>query len=103
MSQHDDVRSKRMRKFYRHVAQPAETDHANFLTLGDAPMMHRRVGRDAGAEQRRGCGEIEIGWNAQNEVLIDDDAFGVAAIGKTSEMLVRGIEGEDHVRAELLE
>src|SRR5439155_26782530 len=28
---------------------------------------------------------------------------GVAAVGHASEVLVRGVEGEDHVRAELLE
>src|SRR5439155_6771579 len=103
MGQDDDVRSKRMRKLHGHVAQSAETDHANFLALGNAPMMHRRVGRDPGAEQRRGSGEIEVGWEAQNEMFIDDDAFGVTAVGKTSQVFVGGIEGEDHVRAELLE
>src|SRR6266446_1819852 len=102
MGQDDDVRSERVSKFYRHVAQSAETDHANFLALGDAPVMHRRVGRDPGAEQRRGCGEIEIGWKTQNEMFIDNDAFGVAAVGHASEMLVRRVEREDHVRAELL-
>src|SRR5260370_16397781 len=91
-----------MSKFYGHVAQSAEADHANFLALRDAPVMHRGVRSDAGAKQRRGCGEIEIGGDAQNEVFIDDDAFGVAAIGHASEVLVAGVEGEDHVRAELL-
>src|SRR5438034_257256 len=103
MGQDDDVRSKRMTKLHSHVAEPAEADHANFLALGDAPMMHRRVGRDPGAEQRRGSSEIEVGWEAQNEVFIDDDAFGVTAVGHASEVLVRRIEGENHVRAELLE
>src|SRR4029453_1186859 len=32
---------------------------------------------------------------------INNDAFGVAAVGPASEMLVRGIEGKDHVRAVL--
>src|SRR6266581_8632320 len=67
----DDVRSERMSKFYRHVAQSAETDHANFLALRDAPVMHRRIGRDPGTEQRRSSGEVEVGWDAQNEVFID--------------------------------
>ena len=51
----DDVRSERMRELHAHVAEPAETDHANLLALGDAPVAHGRVGRDPGAEQRRGC------------------------------------------------
>src|SRR5437016_5977131 len=103
MGQDDDVRSERRRKFYCHVAQSAKTDHANFLALGDTPIMHRRVRRDTGAEQRRGCAEIQVGWNTQNEAFIDDDAFGVAAIGETSEVLVWRIKRENHVRAELLE
>src|SRR5205823_10419162 len=102
-SEDDDVRSERMSKFYSHVAQSAETDHANFLALGDAPVMHGRVRRDAGAEQRRGCGRFQVGGYAQNEMFVDDDAFRVAAIGHASEVLIRRVEGEDHVRAELLE
>src|SRR5437762_5913468 len=103
MGQDDDVRSERMRKFYCHVAQSAQTDHANFLALGHAPMMHGRVRCDSGTEQRRGCAEIEVGWKTQNKAFIDDDTFGVAAIGYASKMFVRRIESENHVRAELLE
>src|SRR6266496_4378164 len=103
MGQDDDVRSERMRKFYRHVAEPAETDHANFLALGHAPMMHGRVRCDPSTEQWRGCAEIEVGWNTQNKAFIDNDTFGVAAVGYASEMFVRRVEGKDHVRAELLE
>src|SRR5213595_2287220 len=90
-----------MRKFYRHVAQAAETDHANFLALGDAPMMHGRVCSDAGAEQWRSGGDIEVGGDAQNEMFVGDDAFGVVAVSNPSEVLIRRVEGEDHVRAEL--
>ena len=91
------------RELHAHVAQPAEPDHADLLALGDAPVTHRRVGRDSGAEQRRGPGEIEVGGDAQNEALIDDDAVGVAAVGDAAQVLVRGAVGEDLVRAELLE
>src|SRR5204863_9776632 len=92
-----------MRKFYGHVTQSAEADHPNFLALGDAPVMNGGVGSDAGAKQRRSCGKIDVGWKAQNEMFIDDNTFGVAAVGHASEMPVRRVEGEDHVRAELLE
>ena len=34
-----------------------------------------------GAEQRRGAGEVEVGRDAQDEALVDDDAVGVAAVG----------------------
>jgi hypothetical protein len=35
-------------------------------------------------------------------VFAHDDAIGVAAIGDPSEVLIRGIEGEGQIRAELL-
>ena len=91
-----------MSKLHAHVAQSAETDHANLLALGDAPVAHGRVGCDPGAEQRRGSGEIEVGRDAQDKAFVDDDAVGVAAIGDASEVLVREVVGEGHVRAELL-
>src|SRR5437870_4668650 len=97
----NDVGSKRVSKFYRHVAEPAETNHADFLAFSDAPVAHRRVRRDSSTKERRGSGEFEIGRDAQNEALIDYDAFGVAAVGKTSEMFVWRVEREDHVRTEL--
>jgi hypothetical protein len=97
----DDVGTESISKFHGHMTEPAETDHANFLALGDAPMMHGRVSRDAGTQQRRGSGGIKIGRDTQDEAFIDDDAFGVATVGKTSKMFVRRVEGEDHVRAEL--
>src|SRR5437762_4643527 len=90
-----------MSKFYRHVTQAAETNHPNFRALSDAPVMHRGVSRDTGTEQRRDCGEFQVRGDSQNEMLIDDDAFGVAAVSNPSEVLIRRVEGEDHIRAEL--
>ena len=77
----DDVGAERVGELHAHVAEPAETDDADLLALGDAPVAQRRVGRDAGAEQRRGPGEVEVGRDAQDEALVDDDAVGVAAVG----------------------
>ena len=54
-------------------------------------------------EERRSSGEAEVGGDAQHEVLIDDDALGVATVGHSAEVLVPGVEGESQVRAELLE
>ncbi len=99
----NNVGSERMGKLHAHVAQSAETDHANFLALGDAPVAHRRVRRDSGAKQRSGSGEVEVRGNAQDESLVDDDAVGVAAIGDASQMLVGKVVGEGRIRAELLE
>ena len=98
-----DMGSKRMSKLHRHMTQPAETYHTDLLALGDAPMAHGRVCCDSGAEERRDSGEIEVGRNAQDKVLVDDNAVGVATIGDASEVLVWRVVGEGHVRTELLE
>ncbi len=90
-----------MRKFHAHVAQSAKTHHANFLAFGDAPVAHGRVGGDAGAEQRRGSGKIEIRGNMQHKALIDHDAVGIAAIGDAAEVLIGEVVGEGQVGAEL--
>ena len=60
---------------------PPRPTTPTFLPLVDAPVAHRRVGRDPGAEERRGPGEVEVGRDAQDEVFVDDDAVGVAAVG----------------------
>ena len=39
----------------------------------------------------------------QDEVLVDDDALGVAAVGDAAGVLVGEVVGERHVGAELLE
>src|SRR5437764_92586 len=52
---------------------------------------------------RRRRGEIELRRHAQDEVLVDDDALGVAAVGKPAEVFVGRAEGEHLVRAELLD
>ncbi len=98
-----NVASERVRKLHAHVAQSAETDHANFLAFGDAPVAHRRVRCDSGAKQRSGSGEIQVRGNAQDKPLVDDDAVGVAAVGDASQMLVGKVVSKGEVWAELLE
>ena len=72
------------------------------MPLATPQSAHGRVCCDASAEQRRGPGESQIGGDAQHEAFIDDDAVGVATVGDASEVLVRGVEGEPQVRAEIL-
>jgi hypothetical protein len=91
-----------MGELHAHVAQPAKTDHTNFLALGDTPVAQGRIGCNPSTEERRGSSEIEVGGNAQNEAFIDDDAIGVAPVCNASKVLVRGAESEDLVRAEIL-
>jgi len=94
--------SERMSKLHSHVAQSAKTDHTNLLAFGNAPMAHGRVGGDAGAEEWRDSGEIEVGRDAQDKAFVHDDALGVATIGDPSEVLVREVVREGHIPAELL-
>src|SRR5271165_3081317 len=98
-----NVSSERMRNLYGHVAQSAEPDHANFLVLGDAPVVHGRVSCDSGAKQRSGSGEVEVRRNPQDEPLVHDDAVGVAAIRNAAQMFVGEVVRKGRVRAELLQ
>src|SRR5438105_3072901 len=91
-----------MSKLHTHMAQSAEPNHANLLALGDVPMAHGRVGCDSGAEERGRSGEIEVGRDTQNKAFVHDYAIRVATIGDASEVLVREVVREGHVRAELL-
>ena len=100
----DGVRAERVGELHSHVAEAAEADDADLLALADAPMAHRRVSRDAGAEQRRGAGEVEVGRDAQDEAFVHDNAVGVAAVGdRRRPVLVGRAVGEHLIRAELLE
>jgi hypothetical protein len=85
------------------VAEAAEADDADLLALGDAPVAHGRVGGDAGAEQRRGAGEVEVRGTRRTKRSVDDDAVGVAAVGDAAGVLVGEVVGEGEVGAELLE
>ena len=53
------VRAEAVRELQRHVAESAEADDADLLARADVPVAQRRVGGDAGAEQRRGAGGVE--------------------------------------------
>jgi hypothetical protein len=92
-----------MRKLHAHVAESAESDYTNLLALGDAPVAHRGVSCDAGAEQWSDSREVEVRWHPQDESLVDDDTLGVATVGDPTQMLVRKVVSVGHVRTELLE
>src|SRR5215831_20841732 len=90
-------------KLHGHVAESSEPNHANFLPFADAPVAHRRVCGDSRAEERRSTSDVQVRRQSQNEMFINHDAIGIAAIGDAAEMFVLGIESERHVWAELLE
>ena len=87
-----------------HVAEATEADDADFFACEIAPATHGGVGGDAGAEQGGDAREAQISGDAEDEVFIDHDAAGVAAVGDGGgAVFVGGIVGEGGVRAELLE
>src|SRR5690606_26038275 len=94
-----DVRTERTGEFHAHVAEPAEADDTDLLTGPDVPVAERRIGGDAGAQQRRGGGQIDILAHPQREGLVHRDALRVAAEGRAAQVRVRAVVGE---RGELL-
>ena len=76
------------------MAEPAEADDADFFAGARLPVLQRRVGSDAGAEQGRGGGEVKIFRQREGEGLVDDDVIAVAAEGDVA-VLVFGVVGED--------
>lgn len=53
-----DVRAEGAGELHAHVAEAAKADDADLLAGADLPVAERGVGRDAGAEQRGGGGEV---------------------------------------------
>ncbi len=90
-------------ELHGHVSEPAQSHDAGLLPCPDVPVPQRRPGCDARAEQRRGGGRIQISGNAQDEILVHDDPFRIAAVGHAAEMAVGEVVGTGHCRAELLE
>ena len=86
--EHHDVRSEGAGEFNPHVPKTAETDDADFLAWADFPMAHWGIGRDAGAEQRGDSGEWKIFRHTEDEVLVHDDAFRIAAVSGQAEVFV---------------
>src|SRR2546423_13784473 len=93
-----DPGAERVREFYPHMPETAEADDAHLVSLANLPMAQRRVSRDPGAQQRRGRREVELVGNAENEILVDDDAFRVSAVSDAAGLFVFAVVGEDWAR-----
>src|SRR5580658_3448535 len=85
------------------MAQSAQTDHAHLFAIAHAPVPHRRIRGDPGAQQWRGSGEIEVWRNTEHKSFRHHDAVGVPSVRHASALLIRKIVSEGEVRAELLE
>ena len=66
--------AERMGKLHAHVAQPTQTDDADFLPFADLPMAQRGIGGDACTEQRSGASRVQAVRHAQDVRLVDHDA-----------------------------
>ncbi len=80
--------------FHRHVAETAQADDSDFPAFADVPAAQRGIGRDAGAEERGGGGQVRQGGHAQRKRFIHDDGLGIAAIGGAAVLGVRAVVGE---------
>ena len=90
-----------MGKFHTHVAQAAETDDADLLSLGDLRVTQRRIRGNTCAQKRSGAGKIDLGRNSESKGLVDNDAVGIAAVGDATKDFVREVIGQrDAVFAE---
>ena len=81
------------------MTEPAEANNAHFLARADVPVTERRIRRDAGAQQRRGRGEIYVSGNVQHERFVNNDTLRVTAECRAVGVLVDRVVGE---RRELL-
>ncbi|PAV70940.1 hypothetical protein WR25_02188 [Diploscapter pachys] len=94
-----DLRAHRRGDLDAHVAEAAETDDADLLAGAHLPVMQRRIGGDAGAEQRRHGGKVLfVMADVENEILGHDDMVGIAAEGVAAHHLVRAVIGADEAR-----
>ena len=75
------------------MTKAAKPDDAGLLTRSDLPMSQRRIGGDAGAEQWRHAGQIELAGNPQHESLVDDDRVGIAPVGRAADHFVDAVVG----------
>src|SRR5437764_6615572 len=97
------MRSESLGKFHAHMPEAAQANNANLLSLANVPEPQRRICRNAGAQQRRCAGKIQLVGDAQNERLAHHDTVGVSAVSDAAENLVLSVIGESgEVNAELL-
>lgn len=80
-----------------HVAEAAHAENPDLVTGFDAVVLERRVGGDAGAENRCGTGQRQTFRDPHNKMFADHDAVGITAHGIAAVDPIRG--GVSHGRA----
>src|SRR5581483_8901508 len=94
VAQHRDLRAHRLGELDAHVPEPAEPDDADFLPGPNLPVAQRRIGRDAGAQQRRRAVERHTVGNLDDEVFVHDDARRIAAVSRRLFVLLVAVVSE---------
>lgn len=84
------------------MAQSAEPQHGYLLARSDVPLGDRRIGGDAGAQQRSCLYEVQGIGDAANKPLVDDDFLRVAALGDTSVDIMGVVSTDRPVETRLL-
>ena len=84
------------------MAQSAEPQHGYLLARSDVPLGDRRIGGDAGAQQRSCRHEVQGIGNTANKPLIDDDFLRVAALSDSSVDIPGVVSTDRPVEARLL-
>ena len=69
------VCAERVGELDAHVAQAAESNDSDAMSLADLPVTKGGPRGDAGAEERRGGGRIELVRDAQHELLVHDNCL----------------------------
>jgi hypothetical protein len=77
------------------MTEPAQSYNADLLARADFPVAQRRIGSDAGTEQRRHPGKRQVLGDAQHESFIDHDILRVAAVGDAAVYRVFAVVGAD--------
>jgi len=84
------------------MAEPADADHPHARARADLPLTQRRPGGDAGAEERRHPGRIEMLGDAEHELLVHHDARGVPALRGPPRLLFGAAVGARHAVVAIL-
>jgi hypothetical protein len=88
------VRAKGVGELDAHVAQAAQADDTDSLSLGHVPLAERGVRGNAGAQERRCAGRVKRRRHLEGEGLVDDDVLGVSAVRRLTGVLVDPAVGE---------
>src|SRR4051812_43284672 len=78
------------------MTQPSESDDTDFLPFPHFPPLKRRVSSDAGTEQWRSRGQVQVLRHAEHECFVHDNCFGISTVGNAAGDFVLAIISERH-------